>query len=71
MSPKGNFSSCDSNDEKEVTHGIYVDIDGNPLIHSFFSKSPILDFEIYEPDPSHFVHTSLINDAQPNDLQDA
>ena len=30
--------------------------------------SSIIDFEIYVPNPSHFMHTSLIDGAQPNDF---
>ena len=58
----------DTNDEKEVTDGGAIFIDDDSLTHSFFSKSPILDSEIYVPDPSHLVHTSLIDGAQPSDL---
>ena len=38
-----------------------IDIDYYPIIHSFFSKSPILDSEIYvsDPDPSLFMHHSI------------
>ena len=63
------FSSCDTIDENEVKYGA-ADIDYNPINHSFFSKYPILDFEIYVPDSSHLVHTSLIDGAQPGDFQD-
>ena len=38
--------------------------------HSLFYKSPILDSEIYVPDSLHLLHASLIDGAQPNDLQD-
>ena len=30
----------------------------------------ILDYEIYVPDPSHFMHNSLIDGAQPSDFHD-
>ena len=62
----GDFSSCDTNDEKQVTYGTVIDIDDDPLTHSLFSIYPILDYEIYVPYPSHFVHTSLIDGAQPS-----
>ena len=67
---EGDFSSCDTNDEKEVIYGVSIDIDDDPITHSLFSKSRILDSEIYVPNPSHFVHTSLIDGAQPSDFQD-
>ena len=69
---KGNFSYCDTNDEKEVTYGVSadIDVDYDPITHSLFSKSPILDSEIYVQDYSHLVHTSLIDGAQPSDFQD-
>ena len=70
MSLEGDFYSCDTIDEKEVTYGDSIDIDDDPITHSWFSKSPILDFEIYVLDPSHFVHTSLIDGAQPSEFQD-
>ena len=70
MSLEGDFSSCDTIDEKEVTYGAASDIDYDPITHSFFSKYPILDSEIYVPDPSHFVHTALLDGAQPSDFQD-
>ena len=70
MSLEGDFSSCDTNDEKEVTYGAAIDIDNDPITHSLFSKSPILYFEIYVPYYSHLVHTSLIDCAQPSDFQD-
>ena len=63
VSLEGDFSSCDTNDEKEVTYGASIDIYDDPITHSLFSKSPILDYEIYVPNPSHFVHTSLIDGA--------
>ena len=40
-----------------------VDIDDDPITHSLFSISPILDSDIYVHDSSHFVYTSLIDDA--------
>ena len=40
------------------------------LTHSLFNKSPISYSEIYVPDPSHFVHTSLLDGAQPSEFQD-
>ena len=70
MSLEGDFSSCDTIDEKEVTYGAAadIDIDYDPITHSLFSKSPILDSEIYVPYPSHFVHTSLLDGAQPSEF---
>ena len=68
MSLEGDFSSCDTIDEKEVTYGSAADIDYDPITHSFFSKYPILDSKIYVSDPSHFVHTSIIDGAQPSDF---
>ena len=65
MSLEGDFYSCDIIDENEVKYGDSIDIDDDPITHSLFSISPILDFEIYVPDSSHFVHTSLIDGAQP------
>ena len=70
MSLEGDFSSCDTNDEKEVTYGASIDIYDDPITHSSFSKSLILDSEIYVPDPSHFMHTSLNDGVQPSDFQD-
>ena len=70
MSLEGDFSSCDTNDEKEVTYGTAIDIDDDPITHSLFYKYPILYSKIYVPDPSHFVHISLINGVQPSDFQD-
>ena len=57
------FLSLEDTDinEKEVTYGVDIDIDDDPFTHSFFSISPILDSEIYVLDPSHFVHTFLID----------
>ena len=60
----------DIDGEKEVTDGDSIVIDDDSLTHSLFSMSSILDYEIYVPDPSHFVHTSLIDSAQPSDFQD-
>ena len=68
LSLEGDFSSYDTIDEKEVTYGADIDIDDDPITHSLFSISPILDSEIYVPDPSHFVHTSLLDGAQPIDF---
>ena len=68
LSLEGDFSSCDTIDEKEVTYGTSADIDYDPITHSLFSKSPILDSEIYVPDSSHLVHTSLIDGVQPSDF---
>ena len=72
MSLEGDFSFCDTNEEKEVTYGAAADIDVyyDPITHSFLSKYPILDSEIYVLDSSHLVHTSLIDGAQPSDFQD-
>ena len=70
VSLEGDFSSCDTNDEKEVTYGAADDIDVyyDPISHSLFSKSPILDSEIYVPESSHLVHTSLIDGVQPSNF---
>ena len=72
MSLEGDFSSFDTNDEKEVTYGADadIDIDYDPITHSLFSKSPILDSKIYVADSSHLLHTSLIDGAQPSNFQD-
>ena len=70
LSLEGDFSSCDTIDEKEVTYGANADIDNDPITHSLFSKSLILDSDIYVLDSSHLVHTSLIDGAQPSDFQD-
>ena len=69
VSLEGEFYSCDTIDEKEVTYESYIYIYDDPISHSFLSKSPILDSKIYVPDPSHFVHTSLLDGAQPGDFQ--
>ena len=69
MSLERDFSSCDTNDEKKVTYGAAIYIDDDPIIHSLFSKYPILDSDIYVPDSSHLVHTSLIDGVQPSDFQ--
>ena len=53
-------------DEKEVKYGAAANIDYDPITHSFFSTYHILDSEIYMPDPSHLVHTSLIDGVQPS-----
>ena len=66
VSLEGDSSSCDNNDEKEVTNEASIDIDDDPFTHSLFSIYPILDFEIYVSNPSHFLHTSLIDGAQPS-----
>ena len=68
MSFEGDFSSSDTNDEKEVTYGASIDVYYDPITHSMFSKSPILYSEIYVPDSSHLLHTSLIDGAQPSDF---
>ena len=70
MSLEGDFYSYDTNDEKEVPYGAPLDIDDDPITHSFFSISPILYSKIYVPSSSHFVHTSLIDGAYPSDFQD-
>ena len=70
MSLEGDFSSCDTIDEKEVKYGGVADIDYDPITHSFLSQSPILDSEIYVPDSLHLLQASLIDSAQSNDLQD-
>ena len=69
MSLEGDFSSCDTIDEKEVTYGAAANIDYDPITHSLFFKSPILDSEIYVPDSSHLLHSSLIDAAQPSDFR--
>ena len=51
----------DTNEEKEVTNGASIFIDVDSLTHSLFSMYSILDFDIYVPHPSHFVHNSLID----------
>ena len=56
--------------KKKVKYGSSIDIHDDPFTHSLFSISPILDSEIYVSDPSHFVHTSLIDGVQPSDFQD-
>ena len=68
MCLEGDFSSCDTIDEKEVTYGAAIDIDYDPITHSLFSKYPILYYDIYVPDSSHLVHTSLIDGAQPSEF---
>ena len=70
MSLEGDFYSCDTIDEKEVTYGAAADIYYDPITHSFFSKYHILDSEIYVPDYSHLLHTSLIHGGQPSDFKD-
>ena len=70
MSLEGDFSFCDTIDEKEVTYGAATDIDYDPITHSLFSQSLILYFEIYVPDSLHLLHASLIDGAQPSDFQD-
>ena len=60
----------DTDDEKEVTDGASIVNDDDSLTHSLFFMSSIIDYEIYVTDPSHFVHTSLIDGAQPSDFQD-
>ena len=62
-------SSHDAVDEKEVTNGDSIDIYYVPITHSLFSKSLILDSEIYVPDSLHLLHASLIDGAQPSDFQ--
>ena len=44
LSLEGDFSSCDTNDEKEVTYraAAGIDVYYDPITHSFFSKYPIL-----------------------------
>ena len=54
-------------DEKEVTNGASIAID-DPLTHSVFSMSSIVDSEIQMPDLSHFVHTSLLDGVQPSEF---
>ena len=68
VSLEGDFSSCDTIDEKEISYGDSIYIYDDPITDSFFSKYPILDSEIHVPHPSHFVHTSLIDGAQPSDF---
>ena len=62
------MSLKDIDDEKEVTDGANIFINNDSLTHSLFSMYSILDSKIYVPDPSNFVHTSLIDGAQPNDF---
>ena len=68
VSLEGDFSSCDTIDEIEVTYGAVADIDYDTITHSLLSKSHILYSDIYVPDSSHFVHTSLIDGAQPSNF---
>ena len=70
VSLEGNFYSCDTSNEKEVTYGDYIDIYDDTFTHSLIYIYHILYSNIYVPDPSHFVHNSLIDGAQPNDFQD-
>ena len=70
VSLEGDISSCDTIDEKEVTYEAAADIYYGPITHSLFYKSSILDSKIYVSDPLHFMHTSLIDGAQPSDFQD-
>ena len=53
-----------------MTDGAAIVIDYDSLTHSLFYMSSILVSKIYVPDPSQFVHTSLIDGAQPSDFQD-
>ena len=53
-----------------MTYGDSIDIYDDTFTHSLFFKFPILDSEIYVPDPSHFMHTSLIDGAQPSAFLD-
>ena len=62
-------SSYDVVDENEVNNGDSIAIDDS-LTHSVFSMSSIMDSESHMPYLSHFVHTSLIDGAQPNEFQD-
>ena len=50
MSLEGDFSSCDTIDEKEVAYGAASDIYYDPITNSLFSIYPLLDLEIYVPD---------------------
>ena len=59
-------SSYDAVDEKEVTNGDTIAIDDS-ITQSVFS---IMDSEIHMTDLSHFVHSSLLDCAQPSDFQD-
>ena len=52
-----------------MTNGVVIAIDDS-LTHSMLFMSSIMDFEIHMLDLSHFVHTSLIDGAQPSDFQD-
>ena len=70
MSLEVDSSSCDVDDEKEVTNGVVISIDDDSLTHLIFSISPSIDSEIYVPDSSHLFLTSLIDGAQPSDFQD-
>ena len=60
MSLEGDFYSCDTIDEKEVTYGADADIDYDPITHSLFSQYPILDSEIYVPDYPSCIPLSLM-----------
>ena len=46
-----------------MTNGDVIAIDDS-LTHLVFYMSSIMDSEIHMPYPSHFVHTSLLDDAQ-------
>ena len=60
-------SSHDVVDEKEVTNGAAISIDDS-LTHSVFSMSSSMDSEIHMPNLSHFVHSSLLDGAQPSEF---
>ena len=57
-------------DEKEVIDRGSIVIDDDSLTHSLFSMSSIIDSEIYMPDLSHLVHTSLFDGAKLSVFQD-
>ena len=54
-----------------MTNGASISIVGDPLTHSVFSMSSIMDSEIHMPDLSHLVHASPLDGAQPSDFQES
>ena len=52
-----------------MNNGAAIDID-DLLTHSVFSMSSIMDSEIHMLDLSHFVHSSLLDGAQPSEFHD-
>ena len=53
-----------------MTNGDFIAIDDGSLTHLLFFMYSIIDSEIYVLDPSHFVHTSLIDGVQLSNLLD-